>query len=45
LDYINYELKKKFILDIAKKADVITVATSPFFVNQELALEVFKEIF
>ncbi len=45
LDYINYELKKKVILDIAKKAKVITVATSPFFIEQELALKVFKDIF
>lgn len=45
LDYIDYELKKKVILDIAKKAKVITVATSPFFINQELALKVFKDLF
>lgn len=45
LDYIDYELKKKVILDIAKKAKVITVATSPFFINQELALKVFRDLF
>lgn len=45
LDYIDYELKKKVILDIAKKAKVITIATSPFFINQELALKVFKDLF
>jgi hypothetical protein len=45
LDYINYDLKKKVILDIARKAKVITIATSPFFINQELALKIFKDIF
>jgi hypothetical protein len=45
LNYIDYDLKKKFILDIAEKADVITIATSPFFVSQELALGVFREMF
>lgn len=45
LDYIDYNLKKKVILDIAKKAKVITVATSPFFIEQELALKVFRDIF
>lgn len=45
LDYINYELKKKVILEIAEKVKIITVATSPFFIEQELALKVFKDIF
>ncbi len=45
LDYIGYELKKKVILDIAQKADLITVCTSPFFIEQERALEVFRDLF
>lgn len=45
LDYIDYELKKKVILDVARKASMITVSTSPFFINQELAICVFKDIF
>jgi hypothetical protein len=45
LDYIDYDLKKKVVLDIAKKAKIITVATSPFFIDQELALKVFKDLF
>ena len=45
LDFIDYELKKKVVLDIAKKADVITISTSPFFIDQELALKVFKDLF
>ena len=45
LDFIDYDLKKKVILDASNKASVITVATSPFFINQELAIKVFKDIF
>lgn len=45
LDFIDYELKKKVVLDIANKADIITVATSPFFIKQDLALKVFKDLF
>ena len=45
LDFIDYDLKKQVILDIAKKADLITVCTSPYFINQERALEVFRDIF
>ncbi len=45
LDFIDYDLKKKVVLDIAKKADVITVASSPFFIEQEWALRVFKDLF
>ena len=45
LDFIDYELKKNIILDIAKKASMITVATSPFFIDQNLALKVFRDLF
>jgi hypothetical protein len=45
LNYINYDLKKKVILNIAKNASVITVASSPFFINQKLALKRFLDIF
>ena len=45
LDYIDYELKKKVILDIAKKADLITICTSPFFIDQKRALRVLKRLF
>lgn len=45
LDFIDYELKKKVVLDAANKASLITVATSPFFINQKLAIKVFKDIF
>lgn len=45
LDFISYDLKKQVILDIAKKADLITVCTSPYFINQNRALKVFKDLF
>jgi len=45
LDFIDYELKKKVVLDAANKASIITVSTSPFFIEQELAVRVFKDIF
>ncbi len=45
LDFIDVELKKKVILDIAEKADTITVATSPFFIDQKRAIDYFKNIF
>jgi len=45
LDFIDYGSKKQVILDIAKKADLITVCTSPYFINQERALSVFRDIF
>jgi hypothetical protein len=45
LDFIDYVLKKQVTLDAARKADVITVATSPFFIDQKLALDVFKDLF
>ena len=45
LDFIDFELKKKVILDVFEKASYVTVCTSPFFVDQVLAVEKFKEIF
>lgn len=45
LDFIDYNLKKQVIQDIAQKADIITVCTSPYFIDQERALEVFRDLF
>ena len=45
LDYIDYDIKKQLILKIASKASIITVATSPFFIDQKLAINIFKDIF
>ena len=45
LDCIDYEMKKQVVLDAAQKANVITIATSPFFIEQSLAIKVLKDIF
>lgn len=45
LDFIDYDLKKRVILDIAEKADLITICTSPYFIDQERALEVLRDVF
>lgn len=45
LDFIDFDLKKKVVLDAFEKADFVTVCSSPFFINQKLAIDIFKEIF
>ena len=45
MDYIDFTLAKEVILDIASKADIITICTSPFFIDQERALKFLREIF
>lgn len=45
LDYIDYKLKKEAILNVASHAKLITIATSPYFIDQEKAIKVIKDIF
>ena len=45
MDYIDFDLAKEVILDIASRADLITICTSPFFIHQERALKFLREIF
>lgn len=45
LDFIDYDLKKKVVLNALEKADFVTVCTSPFFIDQKLAIKVFKDLF
>jgi len=45
MDYINHKLKTDITKEWMEKADLITIATSPFFIDQELALKVLKELF
>jgi len=45
LDYIDYNYKKELINECVKYANTITVATSPFFIDQKRALRVFKDLF
>lgn len=44
LDYINFEKAKHFICEQAKTASLITIATSPFFIDQERALKVLRKL-
>ena len=45
MNYIDYNLKKDFILRIVKKSRLITIATSPYFIDQSRALEVLRDLF
>lgn len=45
LDYISYEQKKTCIRDIANHAGCITICTSPFFISQQRALKVLRDVF
>lgn len=45
LDYIPYARKKALILQFAKHVKLITIATSPFFIDQNRAIEVLNDIF
>lgn len=45
LDYIDFEKTKAFILEQAKTASLITVCTSPFFIEQKLAIDSLIDIF
>ncbi len=44
MDYIDFEKAAKFIQRHAEGAALVTVATSPFFIEQELALEKLKRL-
>lgn len=45
LDYIPFEDKKRTILHFARQAKLITVATSPFFIDQKRAMEMLGKVF
>lgn len=45
LDYIPFEDKKNIILHFARQANLITIATSPFFIEQKRAIEMLGKIF
>ena len=45
LNYIEFSKKKACILRFARRAKYITVATSPFFIDQARAIVVFRELF
>ena len=45
LDDISFELKRSVILGYAARAQYITIATSPFFIDQERAIEYLNKLF
>ncbi|MGL4914610.1 MAG: UPF0489 family protein [Romboutsia sp.] len=45
MDYIPYRQKMLKIKELIKHAKVITIASSPFFIDQEYAIKVLKELF
>lgn len=45
MDYIDYDLKINTIRKYINNTNVITIATSPFFINQNYAIKVLKDIF
>ena len=44
MDYIDNKLKNDVTRKYMERADFITIATSPFFINQELAIKVIREL-
>ncbi|WP_042277289.1 UPF0489 family protein [[Clostridium] dakarense] len=45
MSYISYDLRINKIKELIAKAKVITIASSPFFIDQEYAIKVLKELF
>ena len=45
MDYIDYNLKINKIREYINNTNTITIATSPFFINQNYAIKVLKDIF
>ncbi len=45
MEYIDYNLKISTIRELINKSNVITISTSPFFINQKYAINVLKDIF
>ena len=45
MDYIPYDFRLEKIKDLIKNAKVITIATSPYFIDQDYAIKVLKELF
>lgn len=45
MDYIPYNKKVDKIRSLINKSKTITIATSPYFINQDYAIKVLKEIF
>jgi len=44
MDYIDRQLKNRVARAWMERADFITIATSPFFINQMLAIDILREL-
>lgn len=44
LDYIGNQKKMNLIRKLLPKADIVTIATSPFFIDQKLAIKLINEM-
>ena len=45
MDYIGYDVKMNKIRAYIERAEFVTIATSPFFMNQEKAIRYVKAFF
>jgi len=45
LDYISFQKARAFLRDHAQRAKLVTIATSPFFIDQERAIAKLRAIF
>ena len=45
MDYIKDEIKQRKIKDYIAQTDFITIATSPYFIEQEKAIKLIKQLF
>lgn len=45
MEYMSYDLRVNKIREYIKKSSVITIASSPFFIEQDYAIKVLKELF
>jgi len=44
MDYIDRALKNRVVRTWMERADFITIATSPFFIDQTLAIRILREL-
>ena len=45
MEYMSYDLRVNKIREYIKRSSVITIASSPFFIEQDYAIKVLKELF
>ena len=45
MEYIPYDFRLNKIKDLIRGAKVITIASSPYFIEQDKAIKVLKELF